>query len=265
MKFLNRMQYKFGKYAIKNLMLYIVTLNLAVYILGQITPEFQHIEQSLILYPELVMKGEVWRLVSYVFIPPNSSIVWILFTLYFYYILGAGLEHEWGSLKLNLYYLTGVIGTTASAFISGKAGTATFLNMSLLLAFACVYPNYEFTIYFTVPVKVKYFAWLDAIMLANFFFRGDYSTKLSIAAALINFLLFFGKDLIMGAAHRGNAIKNKVEYDRKIPKNLTYHRCTICGITENDDPKMEFRFCSKCEGRHEYCMDHLKDHEHLKS
>lgn len=264
MKFLNKMEYKFRRYAIKNLMLYIVTLNLGVYILSYITPELNIVE-SLTLYPNLVMKGEVWRLVSYIFIPPASSLVWILFSLYFYYLLGSGLEHQWGSFKLNLYYLIGIIGTTAAAFISGRAATATYLNMSLLLAFACVYPNYEFTIYFTIPVKVKYFAWLDAIMLGNFFFTGNLSVKLSVAAALINFLLFFGKDLVMGAAHRGNAFKNKKVYDSKIPKDITYHRCTICGITEKDDPKMEFRFCSKCEGRHEYCMVHLTEHEHINS
>ena len=263
MKFMSNLRYKFGKYAIRNLMLYIVSLNLAVFILMYITPEL-NIFESLILVPDLVMKGEVWRLISYIFIPPNFSLVWILFSLYFYYILGTGLEREWGSFNFNLYYFIGIIGTTASAFISGYAATGIYLNMSLLLAFACIYPDHEFTLYFAIPVKAKYFAWLDAILLGNYFIKGDLSVKLAVAAAMINFLLFFGKDLILSVTNRGSVYKRRIEYKSKLPKKTTYHRCTVCGITEEDDNNMEFRYCSTCEGRYEYCMVHLKNHEHIK-
>ncbi len=35
-------------------------------------------------------------------------------------------------------------------------------------------------------------------------------------------------------------------------------------MTENEDIAMEFRYCSTCEGDYEYCMNHLKAHEHVK-
>jgi hypothetical protein len=267
MNFLNKLERKFGKYAIKNLMMYIVALNAVVYILC-------YIDQSgalflrLVLFPDLVLKGEVWRLVTYIFLPAvNTSIIFIAFVLYFYYMVGTGLEQEWGSFKFNIYYLVGMLGTTVAAFISGVGSTGLYLNMSLFLAFAYIYPNYEILLFFVVPVKVKYLGWLDGIWLLFTLATGNISIRLSILAAMLNFILFFGKDIVQHFGNRKNVYSNRAKFSGSKIKNSTkdyFHRCTVCGITEKEDKNMEFRYCSGCDGRYEYCMDHLKQHDHIK-
>lgn len=263
MRWLNKLERKYGRFAIKNLMLYIVALNAIVYMLTYFDVTGETIGR-LVLVPDLVLKGEVWRLVTYIFIPPATSIVWIVFTLYFYYIVGTGLEHEWGSFKFNIYYLIGMLGTTLAAFISGMGESAFYLNLSLFLAFAYIYPNYEMLIFFILPVKMKYLAWLDAAFLGYSFLMGGLSIKLSILAAIINFFIFFGKDILQYSKNNRNAFNNKRRYAAQIPQRESIHKCTICGITENDDKNMDFRYCTSCEGYHEYCRDHLKDHIHIK-
>ncbi|PNT93287.1 hypothetical protein CDQ83_07155 [Clostridium thermosuccinogenes] len=263
MHFLNKLEKSLGKFAIKGLMKYIVAFNLAVFLLMFVDPTGSLVSK-LMLYPDRVMKGEVWRLITYIFIPPSTSPFWILFTLYFYYMVGSALENEWGSFKFNVYYLVGMIGTTISSFITGAAGTAYYLNMSLFLAFAFIYPDYQILIFFFLPVKMKYLAWLDIILLGISFIGGSFAARLAIIAAIANYLLFFGKDMMLAIKNRGNAYSNRQRFARSMPRIEAFHKCTICGITEKDDKNMEFRYCSKCEGDYEYCMDHLKNHEHIR-
>jgi hypothetical protein len=263
MKWLYKLERKYGKYAIKNLMMYIVGLNAVIYILTYMDTTGES-TYRLMLIPSLVLKGEVWRLITYIFIPPAASIIFIIFVLYFYYMIGTSLEHEWGSFKFNIYYLIGMLGTTLAAFISGNGQTGFYLNLSLFLAFAYIYPNYEMLVFFVLPVKMKYMAWLDVAFLGYSFLMGDLSVKLAIVAALINFFIFFGKGLMTFVKGRGFAYNNKRKYVSQVPKRDTFHKCTICGVTEKDDKQMEFRYCSSCEGHHEYCMEHLRNHEHIK-
>lgn len=263
MRIIDKLERKFGRFAIVGLMKYIVALNLAVFLLMYVDPTGSLISK-LMLYPERVMKGEVWRLVTYIFIPPSTSPFWILFTLYFYYMIGTALEKEWGSFKFNIYYLTGILGTTISSFITGAAATAYYLNLSLFLAFAFIYPNYQILVFFFLPVKIKYLAWLDIILLGISFISGGFATKLSIIVAIANFLLFFGKDMILYVRNRRKVYYNRKNFVTEMPRDKAFHRCTVCGITEKDDKTMEFRYCSKCEGDYEYCMVHLKNHEHIK-
>lgn len=264
MRLLDKLERKYGKYSIKNLMMYIVIMNAIVFLLVYADPNGTLIGQ-LVLVPELVLKGQIWRLVTYIFIPSSTSIIWIIFVLYFSYMIGSGLEHEWGSFKFNIYYFIGMLGTTIAAFISGAGITGYYLNLSLFLAFAYIFPNFEILVFFVLPVKMKYLGWLDVIFLGYYFVLGGISDKLAIIAALINFILFFGRDIV-------NYLKNnKRSYDhrrrheiQKIVNKDTYHKCTVCGITEKDDKNMEFRYCSGCEGHYEYCMNHLKQHDHIK-
>lgn len=266
MKWLYKLERKYGKYSIKNLMMYIIAFNAAVFILSAAGQSMDIIDK-LTLSPEWVLKGEVWRLITYIFIPPDTQPIFIIFVLYFYYMIGSGLEHEWGSFKFNIYYFIGMLGTTIAAFISGMGDTGVYLNLSLFLAFAYIYPDYEILLFFILPIKMKYLGWLDAILLGYTFCIGGLSVKLAIVAAMINFILFFGKGIMEHIGHRKNAYSNKIRFSnkqRQIPKKDYFHKCTICGITEKDDKNMEFRYCSGCDGRYEYCMKHLKQHEHKK-
>lgn len=258
---LNKLERTFGRFAIKDLMIYIIGINALVYILSLAKPESNAISK-LWLDPSLIMKGEVWRLVTFVFIPPAASILWIFFILYFYYIVGMGLEHEWGSFRFNIYYLTGMAGTVIAAFIIGQGSTALYLNLSLFLAFAFIYPDFEILLFFIIPVKVKYLAWLNWFFIAFTVLTAPLPAKAAALVSVLNYFLFFGRDMITTTS----AYRRRRQF-RSLgapPARTAVHKCTICGITEEDDLKMEFRYCSQCEGDHEYCMTHLKTHEHVK-
>lgn len=267
MSLLDRLERKFGRYAIKGLPMHIVALNMLVYLLNWV--QLTYTERSLIPYlvlePSLILKGEVWRLVSYIFIPPMTSILWILFTLYFYYIVGTGLEHEWGSFKFNIYYFIGMIGTTVFAFITQTSATAVYLNLSVLLAFAYLFPNFGFNLFMFIPIKVKYLGWLAWIGIGYSVLSLPLEQKLYPIIPVLNFFLFFGKDIFIRYKTRGHSIYRKSKYQLSSREKPYMHKCTVCGITDKDDYKMEFRYCTTCEGDYEYCMEHLKNHEHIKA
>lgn len=263
MSLLDRLERKFGRFAIRGLMGYIVGLNAFVFLLTFLDNTGEYI-MKLVLIPPLVLQGEVWRLITYIFIPPTYDLLWVVFTLYFYYMIGNSLEHEWGSFKFNIFYLVGMIGTTAAAFITNGGATALYLNLSLFLAFARLFPNYQLLIFFVLPVKVKYLAWLDWAFFAYTVIFQPLPFKIIAVVSIINYFLFFGKDIVFGFKNRGRAYYNKQKYNARLPRNLTVHRCTVCGKTEKDDPGLEFRYCVDCEGNYEYCMEHLATHEHVR-
>lgn len=260
LKWLNNLERKYGRYAISGLMKYIVAANLAVFLLESINPG---LEANLKLIPQAVMAGQVWRLVTFILIPPATNAFWILFTLYFYFIIGMGLEQAWGSFKFNIYYLVGMIATIIVSLIGGSPATGVFINLTLFLAFASIYPNHEVLLFFILPVKVKYLGILNAVLLAQQFIMGGVGIKLMILASLANYFIFFGKDFIELFKIQKKVKKNKAKFKVIEMKDYVRHRCTVCGITERDDPNMEFRYCSKCSGHKEYCMNHLKNHEHI--
>jgi membrane associated rhomboid family serine protease len=261
---LDKLERKIGKFAVKGLINYIVTANLIVFLVAYSDPDSDLINR-LLLVPSLVMEGEVWRLVSYIFIPPAASVLWIFFILYFYFLVGSNLEQEWGSFKFNVYYLLGVIGTSIAGFISGEGTTALYLNLSLFLAFARIFPDFEILLFFVLPVKVKYLAWVNWFFLAFTMLTSPLPIKAAALASVINYFMFFGKDILSSAKSSRQSYQNRQNFQKKVLKDFTIHKCTTCGTTEKDQPHMHFRYCSTCEGDYEYCMDHLKTHEHIKS
>lgn len=265
MKWLNKLERKIGRFAIKGLMYYIVVLNMTVFLL-YFFDQTRPVLDKLYLDPQLIMKGELWRLITFIFIPPNFQVIWILVTLYFYYMIGTNLEHEWGSFKFNVYYLIGMLGTIGAAFVTGGGSTGLYLNLSLFFAFERIYPNYEILLFFLIPVKIKYLAWLNWAFFGFTIIAPVFplSIKLAAAVSLANYFIFFGKDIFVSLKTGRQSHYNRKNYSYNIPKNFSIHKCTICGMTEKDDPNMDFRYCSKCEGDYEYCIDHLTAHEHRK-
>lgn len=266
MLWLDKYERKLGKYSINNLMIYITTLNGIVYLLmlaeSMSGGSFQFVGK-LVLSPYLISHGEVWRLLTFLFVPPASSPVFIIFTLYFYYLIGSSLEHEWGAFRFNVYYLIGVIGTIAAAFLGG-VGSSMYLNLSLIFAFSYVFPNYEILLFFLVPVKMKYLAIVYAVFLVMSFAGAPLTGLITILGSALNFLLFFGKDIFFRITRGRKTYYSKKEFQKQIPKIYVMHRCTICGKTNVEDRNMEFRYCMDCDGDREYCMDHLYSHEHIK-
>lgn len=265
MKWLDKLERKYGKYAIHGLMKYIVAINLGVFLFA--TMGFSNLVSNLFLIPSKVFEGQIWRIITFVFVPMSSSPVWILFTLYFYYIIGMGLEQAWGSFRFNVYYIIGVLATAAVTLLFGALGinfigSAEYLNLTLFLAFATIYPNHEVLLFFILPIKMKYLALFDGLLLIAEFIGGGLGVKVLLVASLANYLIFFGGDFLKMLHIQRKVKKNREKFKVIEMKNYSRHRCEVCGITERDDPDMEFRYCSKCTGNKEYCMNHIKNHEH---
>jgi len=201
-------------------MTYIVVLNAVVFLLSILVPD-SNLVGKFILHPELVLRGEVWRLVTFLFIPPSFSILWIVFVLYFYYLIGSSLEQQWGSFRFNIYYLVGVLATIAASFISNSPVTPVHLNLSLFLAFAFLFPNFELMLFFFLPIKIKYLAWLEWLFIAFSVITQPLPNKLTAIASVVNYFIFFGRDLIDDIKTRRRVYTNRKKF-RKAMKE--HHR-----------------------------------------
>ncbi len=193
---LNRLERKYGRYGIENLMNTIVIGMGLIYVLDFFFYGSMRVSLSSMLAFDrtAILHGQIWRLLTFIFIPPNTSLLFILISLYFYWMLGSLLEQHWGTFRFNVFYLCGMLGTIVSGMITGYA-TNNFLNLSLFLAFALLYPNFEVLLFMILPIKIKYLAMLDAASLVFLFFTSTWSGKLALIVSLINLLLFFGGDL----------------------------------------------------------------------
>lgn len=295
MNFLNKLERKFGRYAIRNLSLYIIIAYAIGYALSLLT----HIGGIDILgfvrlNPALICKGQVWRVISWVIVPPSNIDIFTIIMLYFYYQIGNTLEATWGPFRYNVYIFSGILFSLIGAFglyffyaylggvspaIVGEyisqAFSTYYINLSIFLAFAAVYPNIQVLLFFVIPVKMKYLAYIDVIMLVySFFANRGLAPKLAIIMSVLNFIVFFFatrdyKRVNPKEVHRRNKFKREYKAAagntyKSANGTVTKHKCAICGRTELDGDNLEFRFCSKCNGNYEYCQDHLFTHEHIK-
>lgn len=190
-------QRKLRRFAVQNLMYYIAGGMLVVFLFDLLIPRV-NLSLLLSLDRDLIFGGQVWRLVTFLFVPPTYSILWILFSLYFFAIIGNALENQWGAYRFNVFYLIGVVANIVSALITGY-GFNTYLNLSLFLAFAALYPNFEVMVFFLLPVKVKFLALLDVALFLWEFIVGSWPIRSAILFSLLNIALFFGRDLLRHA------------------------------------------------------------------
>jgi hypothetical protein len=197
----------------------------------------------------------VWRLISYIFIPQATSPLWVLFALWFLWWVGEGLERAWGSFRLTLYFLVGMIGTTVAAFFFGSNFSNSMLLMSLFLAFANFYPEEIIYIFFILPVRIKWLAWISGAFLLFGFFTNSNSYRAALIASLANYLIFFGPEFIYRARHRHEVSSRRKRFDDQTRSETEpLHKCAVCGATELTDPNLDFRVASDGE---EYCVAHL--------
>jgi membrane associated rhomboid family serine protease len=228
----------------------VVLLNALTFLLVTANPAYGDV---LSLDAAKIMQGEVWRLVTYIFVPETRSVFWILFALLFLWFLSTMLEDMWGPLKLNVFYLLGMAGCTVAAFFFGGGPSNTFLNLSLFFAFATIAPDYEVFLFFIARVKIKYIAWVMAGIFGLQFLVLPVSAKMAMAASLANYLLFFGPASIRGRwTTRRNA--KKLNRFKSAQTESTLHRCASCGRTELSDPDLDFRVSDSGE---EFCREHL--------
>ena len=259
MRWINALERRFGFLAVPGLIRVIVALNALVYLMLRAQPDFGKV---LTLEPHKVMAGEVWRLVSYIFIPrvdvdSQLSPIWVLFYLSLLWLMGEGLEQAWGSFKLNLFYLFGMIGTTVAVLLLGAEDTTgVWLNTSLFFAFATLFPNFPILLFFILPVRVKWIALVSFALVLLQFFAGDFSTKAAVVVSFANYLIFFGPEWVRQWREQGRTTKRRQQF--QVAQNTvgaeTLHRCHVCGSTEVSSPEKEFRVAADGE---EYCTLHL--------
>ena len=273
---LDKMERRFGRYAIRNLTMYLLAGYAIGYLLSFTMPQLL---TYFTLEPALILKGQVWRLLSWVIIPPNDNIIFVIFMMLLYYSLGNTLESYWGAFRYNVYIFSGILFTVIGAFIvNGLIGGVTgfgslystyYINMSIFLACASIMPDYQLLLYGIIPVKMKWLAILDVVLLAVDAVQGGLIIRIVIIASLLNFIIFFFCNRTLRGHSAKQAVRRK-KFQKQIsrPQNQyaggAKHRCAVCGRTELDDPTLEFRYCSKCNGNYEYCQDHLFTHEHVK-
>jgi len=255
--FLDRLETRYGRYAIPGLIRYIVALNALVYILAKLNPDFV---LMLDLSPFDIMHGQVWRLVTYIFIPQFGSLLlpdWFNAAMYMVFLwwVGNGLEQALGAFKLNLYYVTGMVGITVAAFFFGEGFGAAMLNTSLLFAFAQFYPDEVIFIMYILPAKVKWLAWIAGALLLYHALDGGAEYVASLVVALGNYVLFFGPELYRNARMRRQVADRRRKFEvAKEPDTETMHECAVCHRTEVTNPELDFRVAR--DGQ-EYCREHL--------
>lgn len=291
---------KFGKYAIRNLSFVLVMCYAAGYVL-QMADRSGVFLSFLTLNPYAVLHGQVWRLVTWILIPPSGGgLFFTLLMLYFYCSLGTSLERTWGTYRYNVYLFQGMLFTIGGSFLlmgfcylfqpalqvvsmSGTPAILTidipydyfnyiagmfstyYINMSIFLAYAATFPDAQVLLMFIIPIRVKWLGIIYAVMLVMQFFGSNMFGKFVIGASLLNFIVFFLTSRNMSHLNP-KQIHRRQEFRRDVRRStgITKHKCAICGRTEVDSPQMQFRFCSKCEGNYEYCEEHLYTHTHVK-
>lgn len=282
MNFLNKLERKFSKYAVSNLTMYLIFGYVIGYVLSRMAPGMLN---YLTLDPYRVLHGQIWRLVTWVLIPPSAqSILFYVIMMLFYYQLGTSLERTWGVFRYNVYIFGGILYTVIGAFVTwmimtvvyGNAGltgaivgvqvSTYYICMSIFLAFAACYPNMQILLYFIIPIKMKWMAYVYAVLMLLDLVQGSWPQRIVMMMSLLNFVIFFlsTRDLYRFSpkeVHRRQAYRQAV--NRPQSAGITKHKCAVCGRTEKDDPSLEFRFCSKCAGNYEYCQEHLFTHQHV--
>jgi hypothetical protein len=275
MKKIDLFCYRHPRFGIRNLMLYIVIGNALIWLLSMM--DTTNTLSSLLMFsPASIAHGEIWRLVTFMFIPNDYSFL-ALIMFYFYYFIGNTLEAHWGTAKFNIYFFTGIVLTIIYGFIiyfaTGKDinVNAQYIYLSMFFSFATIFPDTEVLFMFIIPMKMKWLAYIDAAFFVFGIVTASFPVNLLPVVAVLNYLIFCGDwlfDLLRPsrvkqraktinykqAARRVNRQQNSAPYTRK---------CAVCGRTDAEYPDLEFRYCSQCVGYHCFCQDHINNHVHF--
>lgn len=267
---------------IPNLMLYISLGTAVVYVMSRIFGS-TYLYSLLYFDRSLILHGQIWRLFTYPLTYYNSNLLLTAITLLCYYSLGRAMENIWGTLRFNLFYLTGVVMMDVYCLLFGGQASVYYLNMSLFLSYATLYPDAHFLLFFIIPIKAWIFALFDLVIVLLGLFTSPFPYNLFPVISLANYFLFFGKDVlnVIPMSWRANARRlfrkkpksqkgktidfnaGSYEASHATPKAPYTHRCTVCGRTDVSNPELEFRYCSRCKGYYCYCQDHINNHSHI--
>ena len=300
---LNKLERKFGRYAVPDLIKYVVML----YGAGAVIGILDSLNGTNIYYNYLcldinaVFHGQIWRLFTYLLEPYGFmsgggfllSALFFLIQVQLFLMFGRSLEQAWGTFRFNMYFFSGYILNIVAAIImyvsplhqSIYYSGFQYIYWAMFFAFAMLNPNMQFLLYFVIPIKVKWLAILDAVYLLytvvkdvvegviyfldplvpNVYGGAYISAAIEIVVAMATFLIFF-----FATRNYRRVSPKEIHRRRKFKKEtaaqsgMPRHRCAVCGRTELDNENLDFRFCSKCDGNYEYCSDHLFTHQHVK-
>lgn len=262
-------------------MMYIALGTAVVYLMSEMGGNYT-LYNILYFDRELILQGQIWRLFTYPLTYRIDNLMLMAVSLFCYYSLGQAMENIWGTLRFNLFYLTGVVMMDVFCLIFGGRASVTYLNLSLFLSYATLFPNAQFLLFFIIPVKAWIFALFDLAIVLMDLVTYPFPYNLFSVISLANYFLFFGKDVlnVIPMSWRVNAgrlfrkqsqKKAKViqfnagsyEAAKATPKAPYTHRCTVCGRTDISNPELEFRYCSRCKGYYCYCEEHINNHSHI--
>lgn len=275
--------YKNRNKGVPNLMLYIVLGTAVVYVMSRMYGN-AFLYYLLCFDRGAILQGQVWRLITYPLTYSAGNLLLTAVSLFCYYSLGRAMENIWGTLRFNLYYLSGVVMMDIYCLLFGGQADVVYLNLSLFLAYATLFPDAHFLLFFIIPVKAWIFALVDLVFVVIGLVSYPFPYNLFSVVSLANYFLFFGKDVlnVIPMSWRTNASRlfrkkpqttrrakviqfdaGSYEASHATPKAPYTHKCTVCGRTDVSNPELEFRYCSKCKGYYCYCQDHINNHVHI--
>ena len=260
------------RFGIPNLMMYLVIAQVAVYLVSLFFPGFA----SLLAFNRAwIARGQIWRLVTFVFLPSSTgNPFYLLLSCYFYYWIGQTLERAWGTAKFTLFYLSGVVLSILSGLLLGIADIY-YINLSIFLIIATLYGEMQVLLFFVVPIKMKWMAIIDVVLIlvdvVQYAQMGAWMWALMPLASFVNYFIFtwpfWSAKLGLARTRHNPKVVNFKKAQKKQAKAAQsapyHHKCAVCGITDLDDPNMEFRYCSKCDGYYCYCSRHINNHVHI--
>ena len=266
MKLIDRLERRLHRFAVPNLTLLLIIGQVAIYLVTQaqlMAGQPAPLLEKIVLIPGDVLNGEVWRIFTYVFVPPSVNLVIALIGWYLFFLMGTALERVWGTFRFNLFLFVGFVATTSASFLQPDvAADNRYLFGTVYLAFARYFPEFVLHVFFVLPVKIKWLALIIWVGYAIGFVVGNTIDRVLIAAALANYFLFFGRDHYS----RFKDYRRRLEFASKVQsgsRGRIVHTCAVCGLSSADEPRTSFRYCSQCDGQRCYCPEHIRDHEHV--
>ena len=258
------------RFGIPNLMKYVCIGNIVFWLIGAVNPVLM---SYLTFNPAAILHGQIWRIITFALYPPQTSLLAFI-AIYFYYLIGNVLEREWGTPQFNVYFFTGIILTVIYGLLMylifgiNFSLNAQYVYLSMFFSFAVLFPDMQVLLFFILPIKIKYLAWVNGALFLYSIFANPFPVNLLPLVAVVNFLIFCGGDLLAKIPKKpsGNVInfrRESAKIRREQQANLYNHKCSVCGKTDRDYPELEFRYCSKCQGYHCFCQEHIYNHIHF--
>ena len=264
------------RFGVKNLMLYIVIGNLLVWLFSMMDTTGT-LSYLLAFSAADILRGQIWRLVTFVLVPGSGNLILLAVSLYFYYFIGTTVERQWGQAKFTVFYLSGMLFQIVfGLLVYALAGlnvvfTGYYQNLGLFFAFATFFPDLQVLLLFFIPIKVKWLALIDLGLFVWMIVTTSFPANLLPVVILLHYVVFCGGwliDYIRPARVKQRAktvsFKREAERIRREQASQPYRfKCAVCGRTDVSNPELEFRYCSRCAGYHCFCMDHINNHVHF--